>query len=256
MARSHRTLGPARDLVDTLCTFVNSTQPNTPHAQNYDPQIPSASLVDYDAEDSLPSTLPLVVPTQPPDYSSVELPVAHEVASFFADFKDTSEEIHRTIPPLSPPITALHQSCRSAIEFVTRQKQTVPEMASTWRLIAQIESNVPEHHRHVSNEFKWDRAFSTYASRARKWKAKQEGWRSVSIKTPLGTNTTGAFRSTLNLLLAQMDSAGGLKKRGSLSGGSKRRKKAFEGCCSADAMKSYATASRSGVHYYWSRHIL
>ncbi|KAI0557494.1 hypothetical protein FGB62_294g06 [Gracilaria domingensis] len=161
---------------------------------------------------------------------------------FFNSLEDTHEELFSEVKTLSPPIEHLSSASRASIRHCTENYLTEGEAKGLYHYACEIQRDSPAEYHSFRGDFQTAEAFSSYLQRARKYRARSEGWKRAVIKTEHGLNRTGVFRPVLRLLLEVINSAGGSKAVVRFREDTERGERVYSNIGNGDALKEYQNA--------------
>ena len=103
---------------------------------------------------------------------TAQMPVAHDVESFFDGFKDDFAELYPGLPKIHASFQNLNKSCLALVEHAKIAQMTISEMEDLWDLQAHLEAQLPSEFRYISNCFKTSTQFSSHVDRVFKWEVR------------------------------------------------------------------------------------
>ncbi|CAN8063786.1 unnamed protein product [Agarophyton chilense] len=174
-----------------------------------------------------------VTDSHDPRFSSNQEVMSHEtnlakiVYSFFKENRDTSSPLYPSIKKSNSCPEELHPWCQEILDHCNREQFTLGQTRSEAELVLRLERHISEENRHLSNLSRNSDAFTSYVDNVRKWKVRNENWRQASIETSFGTNETGVFRSTLELMMEEVETAGGAASVQSFTANNKQNERRY-----------------------------
>ena len=135
---------------------------------------------------------------------TTQMPVGHDVESFFDGFNDEFTETYPVLPKKQTSFLNLHESCLTLVEHAKIAQMTISEKGDLWDLQAHLEAQLPSEFRYISNCFRTSTQFSFHVNRVFIWEMRQEEWKKAIItshKDPELLQIDQTMRPTLLNLL-------------------------------------------------------
>ena len=144
---------------------------------------------------------------------------------------------------LDTSFSGLCRTSRTLIEHCTSKKITLGGAEDNYNLIRKWEAGLPEPYHLLKNYFVTAKSFRSHLDTARKIKVREEIWKRAVVKLDSESNTTGVFRSGVDLLRAEMRKAGGVDYIHPLKESFVRGVRAFWAPCDTISLCKYSEGS-------------
>ena len=136
--------------------------------------------------------------------------MAEKTREFYNQYGDHSQSLYVEVPEQEPVFATLSRTSKLVIMFCLENQLTRGEIKAQYNLMYSVEQGNGPVKRELSNDFVRAGLFLTYVQRFRKSEVRKQRWRKALILSNAGTNETGVFRSTLELLRLKLQENGGL----------------------------------------------